>query len=519
MAVLPTALRILSDSLAGYLLVTALTCAFPLANKLTEQAPRILKQSLKIHPSLPDLREFHPMECLVLYLVAYPALVVYRSIPVGHVLGSLTFALGAMGVLAFGIGPAMMELGKSRGGGIVNGHEGGVDENNSTTNEEQIYKLETSGTSKMSSSNLTADTGYVPNLEDENLTPTTVNKSMQTSFPGDESPEEEDPSPTGLCTPVATDPASDTTPATSSINKRHLDLLCTGCKEMLSSKGVRISNIRSVMKRNSDNMVAEDEDALSVVTWDPAFAHTVESLKTTMTEDLKQASFPLDNSPAKGGRKHGKGRGHRRAMTSSSVQDSSLLKEMDGNLIDSNLEPHYSNLIDSANAPIFGVDHAGRVNVWNKCAMKIVGYTPDEVMGKNLVKEFITKDYQASVGMVIAKALRGDETANYEFPLMTKEGARIEILLNATARRNPSGVIIGVVGIGQDITGRIAQEREYTRLIDTANAPIFGVDTQCAVNIWNQSAIQLVGYNTEEVMGKNLVKEFITDEFKTAVQA
>jgi len=47
-----------------------------------------------------------------------------------------------------------------------------------------------------------------------------------------------------------------------------------------------------------------------------------------------------------------------------------------------------------------------------------------------------------------------------------------------------------VVGIGQDITGRIAQEREYTRLIDTANAPIFGVDTQCAVNIWNQSAIE-----------------------------
>ena len=35
----------------------------------------------------------------------------------------------------------------------------------------------------------------------------------------------------------------------------------------------------------------------------------------------------------------------------------------------------------------------------------------------------------------------------------------------------------GVVGIGQDITARLAQEREYSKLIDTANAPIFGVDT------------------------------------------
>ena len=188
-------------------------------------------------------------------------------------------------------------------------------------------------------------------------------------------------------------------------------------------------------------------------------------------------------------------------------------KGEDGNAIDSR------SLIDSANAPIFGVDSQGRVNVWNKCAVRIVGYSPEEVMGKHLVTQFITQDYQASVGMVIDRALKGDETANYEFPLMTKEGARIEILLNATARRNRDGQIIGVVGIGQDITGRIAQEREYTRLIDTANAPIFGVDTQCAVNIWNQSAIQLVGYSTEEVMGKNLVTEFITDEFMADVQS
>lgn len=34
-------------------------------------------------------------------------------------------------------------------------------------------------------------------------------------------------------------------------------------------------------------------------------------------------------------------------------------------------------------------------------------------------------------------------------------------------------ISLGVVGIGQDITARLAQEREYSKLIDTANAPIF----------------------------------------------
>jgi PAS domain S-box-containing protein len=97
-------------------------------------------------------------------------------------------------------------------------------------------------------------------------------------------------------------------------------------------------------------------------------------------------------------------------------------------------------------------------------------------MGQKLVEEFITPEHRARVQSVIDQALAGEETANFEFPLMTKAGVRLEVLLNATTRRDEQGSVIGVVGIGQDITGRLAQEREYTRLIDTANAPIFGVD-------------------------------------------
>ena len=119
-------------------------------------------------------------------------------------------------------------------------------------------------------------------------------------------------------------------------------------------------------------------------------------------------------------------------------------------------------------------------------------------MGHSLVREFITEDYQASVQGVLDQALDGVETANFEFPLMTKAGVRLEVLLNATTRRDEQGNIIGVVGIGQDITGRIAQEREYSKLIDSANAPIFGVDTNGKVNVWNQCARKLVGYNTDE---------------------
>ena len=168
-------------------------------------------------------------------------------------------------------------------------------------------------------------------------------------------------------------------------------------------------------------------------------------------------------------------------------------------------EQEYSKLIDTANAPIFGVDTAGKVTVWNKCAARISGYSSEDTMGHNLVQEFITEDFRASVQEVLDKALRGLEDSNFAFPLVTKDGRRLEILLNATSRRDVDSHIIGVVGIGQDITARLVQEQEYSRLIDTANAPIFGVDVDGKVNVWNKCAQALTGYMSQDVFGKDLV--------------
>jgi signal transduction histidine kinase len=79
------------------------------------------------------------------------------------------------------------------------------------------------------------------------------------------------------------------------------------------------------------------------------------------------------------------------------------------------------------------------------------------------------------------------EAANFEFPLFTKDQKRVEVLLNATTRRDVSGNVVGVIGVGQDVTERKQAELEMTRVatelqtfIDTANAPIFGIDSRTA---------------------------------------
>ena len=63
----------------------------------------------------------------------------------------------------------------------------------------------------------------------------------------------------------------------------------------------------------------------------------------------------------------------------------------------------------------------------------------------------------------------------------------------------------------RDITARIAQEKEYSRLIDSANAPIFGVDADGKVNVWNRNAAALTGFTGDDVMREHPRRRFDDD--------
>jgi PAS domain S-box-containing protein len=143
--------------------------------------------------------------------------------------------------------------------------------------------------------------------------------------------------------------------------------------------------------------------------------------------------------------------------------------------------------------------------------MCLVMYSTKEVMGKILVEEFVTDKSKTTVQAVLDQALHCKENANFQTPFMTKGGGWLKVLLNATRRRNKQGNIIGVVGIGQDITSCLAQEHGYSCLIDKANAPIFGVDTFRCINGRNKCASHLIGCSIKAVMGQSQVQECATD--------
>jgi signal transduction histidine kinase len=83
-----------------------------------------------------------------------------------------------------------------------------------------------------------------------------------------------------------------------------------------------------------------------------------------------------------------------------------------------------------------------------------------------LVQTYITEDFREAVKQVLDNALKGKETANFEFPLFTKEGERVMVLLNSSTRRNAAGEVTGVLGVGQDITELVGYRSDLELKVD-----------------------------------------------------
>ena len=138
--------------------------------------------------------------------------------------------------------------------------------------------------------------------------------------------------------------------------------------------------------------------------------------------------------------------------------------------------------------------------------------------------DIVEADRRSSVKDILERAMEGNQTANYELPLLTKDGMWCHLLVNATTQRKADGRVKGVIGIAHDITDQKRGENEIKSLlaeakllIETANAPIFGVDHSLNITEWNKKAEEITGYGAEETKGKPLLS-FIEERRGSSVK-
>lgn len=133
------------------------------------------------------------------------------------------------------------------------------------------------------------------------------------------------------------------------------------------------------------------------------------------------------------------------------------------------LADEMTQLIDTANNPIFGVDIDGRINIWNNEMQSITGASSEEAIGR-LAVDYMTDDSKPIALSHLQSMLSDAPTGDLYLQFPGSKEDPTELLINCTVRRNATGEAVGVLAVGLDITERLRAEQEITRLAQVNGA-------------------------------------------------
>ena len=140
-------------------------------------------------------------------------------------------------------------------------------------------------------------------------------------------------------------------------------------------------------------------------------------------------------------------------------------------------------LIESANTIVFGTNREGRVTEWNELCSEVTGYSKEAALQQPFLDLVIEPTFHLTLQEILDCCLNGRGMSNFEAAILTKSQDIRYWLLSATPWRDRSNNIVGMVVMAQDLTETIKYDRavaaiasELRQFIETANAPIFGID-------------------------------------------
>ncbi len=113
-------------------------------------------------------------------------------------------------------------------------------------------------------------------------------------------------------------------------------------------------------------------------------------------------------------------------------------------------------ILDIAGVIFIGIDTEGNINLANKKACEILGYSENEILGKNWFDNFLSEETKLKVQTISKKILSGenDNSKYFENYILTKSGEERLIHWHNTPILDKNNKIIGHLSSGEDITER-----------------------------------------------------------------
>ncbi|MEM9462558.1 MAG: PAS domain S-box protein [Myxococcota bacterium] len=149
------------------------------------------------------------------------------------------------------------------------------------------------------------------------------------------------------------------------------------------------------------------------------------------------------------------------------------------------------------------IDRRGHTLVWNPAASRLLGWTPQEVLGAPR----LTLDGSAPrhVALLCAALDEDHEYHGLELTLCRKDGSPIELMLWSQNLHRPDGTAAVAMGLLAELGERKQVERDYAHLFATAHDAILIFEPVHEVVLEaNPRACEMYGLSRDELVGMSL---------------
>jgi PAS domain S-box-containing protein len=165
------------------------------------------------------------------------------------------------------------------------------------------------------------------------------------------------------------------------------------------------------------------------------------------------------------------------------------------------------NYLDVAAVMMLALDCSQNITLINKRGLEILGYEESEVIGKNLLEQFIPVSSRSEMEIHFLNSVNtsGAGSTYYECPVITKNNEERIVNWYSKPLTDESGKVIGVLFSGQDITIRKKTEeklREQTHAMEASVDGMAILDERGVYSYVNAAHARIFGYdNPEEIIG------------------
>jgi PAS domain S-box-containing protein len=114
----------------------------------------------------------------------------------------------------------------------------------------------------------------------------------------------------------------------------------------------------------------------------------------------------------------------------------------------------FATLISSPDDAIVVKSLDGVITTWNQGAVRLYGYTPDEVIGQPMTM-LCPPDRTGEVADILTKVINGERIVHYETVPQRKDGTTFPVSVSVSPVNDEYGTTIGAASIARDITAQI----------------------------------------------------------------